>query len=154
MGAAGWYLSMSNSQDLTTFRAPVDSKPHTSEVSESVEKSSKTSEVVSSESKKELSPLLYVEENKKPYVAKYWGVEDITKTLDRETLTNMEFVDDYFKQLVDDGKYENDKVGYKEFMKKMEKTADVEHAPLRTKAGRISEFVKYMLRSKKYGSTR
>lgn len=95
-----------------------------------------------------LSPTLYADENNRPYLAKHYSVEETYKELPDAVKDASENIQDYFEDLHKSGQYENDKVGFKDFMKKLERQTDTKSAPLTVKIKKIAEFIKYLQRTK------
>lgn len=102
---------------------------------------------------KDLSPILYGSEKSKPFVAKYYDAEGTWDKLPSVIQESGDTVQDYFELQNKNGKYENDEVGFKEFIKNLERVTDTKHSPLQMKLGKIAEFIKYMKRASKYGAT-
>lgn len=98
----------------------------------------------------DLPPTEYSKQGK-PYLVKVLNIETIYSDLDQSQQSDAEFIDEHFEKLVNSGKYRNDEVGYKEFIKELEKKVDVKNAPLDSKLGKIAEFIKFTSRIQKYG---
>lgn len=94
----------------------------------------------------------YQEETGKPYIAKHLDGLMAWDNLDSTTQENGELIDDYFRSSVKSGKYRNDDVSYKDFIRHFEKVTDTKNAPLSTKINVIAEFLRYQFRKKQYES--
>lgn len=99
----------------------------------------------------ELSPLLYRQTMKEPYLYNYLGWDTVKSEMGHDMDGNMEAIEDYFAEQVMDKRWVNDKVGFKDYFKHLEKVTDTEHMPAYSKLGKMAEYVKYLIRSNKYG---
>lgn len=127
-------------------RAPAQSVEQVSSAPVETQESS----IAHHESTSDLPPTEYSKQGK-PYIAKVLNIETIYPDLDQSQQSDAEFIDEHFGNLVNTGKYRNDEVGYREYIKELEKKVDVKSAPLEAKLGKMAEFIKYTSRVKKYG---
>jgi len=97
-----------------------------------------------------LSPFTYRETTGKPYLAKILEVENVYDDLDKETTTDIDFIEDYFKGLVSGKKAQNDSVSYKEIFGHLEKVVNAKFDPMFTKVKKIADFIKTIKRAKEY----
>jgi len=119
---------------------PVQAKPATDVKAVSVD-----------EATTDLPPTQYQDVEGKPYLSQYLGLENVFHDLDSDFKLDMEDVDSYFNIEVKRKKYENNKDGYKSYLKKLVKLTDTKDKPKRAKYGKIAEFIRYVRRTERFG---
>ena len=123
-----------------SLRSPVQ---HT-EVSQST-----PAEVKSSDSPSlvegEMTPNLWEQTNKKPYLTKVWDSTEAWEVLSPDEQGNAELISEYFNESKD---FRKDEVGYKDYLKKFEHLTNTKSAPIQVKIKKISEFIRYLQRTK------
>lgn len=132
----------------TVFRKATE--PQGEVVVEKIEKSEPV--VVHEESKKQLSPELWSNTNGKPYLTKILGLENVYNDLAPEVSSDIDFIEEYFKEMVRAGKRGNDNTSYKEFMSYFEKITNSQNQPIISKLNKIADFIKTIKRAKEYGA--
>lgn len=98
----------------------------------------------------ELSPTLYRDTNKQPYLTKFLGMENIYQDMNSDTKVMLDTVDDYFMEKIAGNEFENTGEGYKTFMKKLEHLTNSQDMPKLAKLGVIANFIHYLNKRKQF----
>lgn len=91
-----------------------------------------------------MSPEVWEQSSKMPYLTKVWEATEAWSTLGNDEKVDAELISEHFKESKD---YRKDEVGYKDFLRKFEHLTDTKSAPLQVKIKKISEFIRYIKRT-------
>ncbi len=141
----------------TVFRKKIEEveKPEerTEEVEKETEKRDRGVPTTEPIRKNGLSPLLFRQQFEKPFLSKLLGVEEVYDRLPVDLKENIDFVEEYFIELVKKGQKGNDEVSYKELIKYLENITNTKFATLTDKIAKIADFIKTIKRAKEYGKS-
>ena len=102
-------------------------------------------------SAKELPPTLYLEEYGRPQLAEIVGISNVFDEMPEEVKENADYIDAIFRKLVRKKEYENSRIAYEAFFRKLVRLTGTEFAPVDMKLKKIVDFIRT---TNKYGNTK